>query len=245
MGELIDIKALAEKAAAGLVSHRAFQGVSYISLPMVYPGGDSVTVEIRYSPKGIRVSDNGFAYRDAEDIGVARGFTRVAASIASNHGCEVIRRSICTTCSPQELDRAIMDVGMASHSVAEALSSRAEVEAELTIADEIHTKLDRLIPEHVRYNARILGSSQTEWEVTASASVGGKQVIFHAVTNHPIAIYRTSTAFHDIRAGQGNPICVSVVHRKDVMGPHLGILAQAGHVISASDPDKAFMSAMS
>ncbi len=40
----------------------------YINLPILYPDGSYITVRVDQTPGGIRVSDDGFAFCEAEDL---------------------------------------------------------------------------------------------------------------------------------------------------------------------------------
>ena len=69
MSEQVPLSEISALIAPKLVSCRNWGDASFISLPMVYPSGSFVTVRMTHISGGIRVSDSGFAYREAESFG--------------------------------------------------------------------------------------------------------------------------------------------------------------------------------
>ncbi|AMM83154.1 hypothetical protein [Martelella sp. AD-3] len=245
MGDRVLLSELAAAIVPGLVSYRDWGDASFISLPLIYPSGSFVTVRLTYRAGGvIRVSDSGFAFREAESFGATRSFPRVARSVAADFDVEVDRRSLYVDVdNPQEVERAIFDVSAASRDTAERIVSRSANDVEAAIADALHVKLDQIFPSAVEHEGRIIGASSTEWEVTAIAKYKGHSAIFQAVTNYPVAIFKASTAFHDLAALDNPPTLVSVVANKEEMGKNYSILAQAGRVIEIGQTNDAFVSA--
>jgi hypothetical protein len=68
-------------------------------------------------------------------------------------------------------------------------------------------------------------------------------VVFQAVTNYPVAVFRASTAFHDLAALDNPPSLISVIRSKAEMGKNYSILAQAGRVIEIGQNDDVFLRA--
>ena len=68
--------------------------------------------------------------------------------------------------------------------------------------------------------------------------------MFHAVSNHPNAVFKTSTAFHDLANLDNAPKLVAVVRDKAALGSRLALLAQAGRVIEGEQPDEVYLRAV-
>lgn len=245
MADRADLSELTAAIAPKLVSCRSWHDATFISLPMLYPSGSFVTVRLTHVRDGIRVSDSGFAYREAESFGAGRSFANTARSIVEEADIKAGKRSVYVDVRPHEVERAIFDVSAASYAVAERIVSRVTSDADATISDALHEKLDRLFGPSVEYDKTVKGASTTEWDVTALTKLDGKRAIFHAVVNYPIAVYRTSTAFHDIAALENPPALISVISSKREMGSNYSILAQAGRVIEVSHPDATYLRAAS
>jgi hypothetical protein len=234
----------AEAAASELVSVRRVGGSNFINLPILYPDGSFVTVKLDQAAHGIRVSDNGFAFRELEAIGTSRSFAKTAMTIAETLNLEVDRRAVYVDVPPEQLVRAICDVGIASWQIADKVYARAAEEDEAEIEDYLRERLTKVFgselkePEH-----KIKGPSTTEWEVSAIVEHEGKLTVFHAVSNHANSVFRTSAAFHDLERLEKPPNLVSVVRSKSALGPRFAILAQAGKVIEEEQPDTVYLRA--
>lgn len=245
MGDRVLISEIAASIAPNLVSWRDWNDASFINLPLVYPSGSFVTVRLTYGPGGsIRVSDYGFAYREADSFGATRSFPITARAVAADFDVEVDRRSLFVDVSgPQEVERAIFDVSAASHATAKKIVSGVAFNGEAAIVDSLHAKLDRIFPSAVEHDGKVTGASSTEWEVTAVAKLSGHAAVFLAVSNYPVAVFKASTAFHDLAALENPPTLVSVVASKSEMGKNYSILAQAGRVIEIEQADEIFIRA--
>lgn len=244
MSEAESIQELTRTLTARMISTRHWHDASFINLPMVYPSGGFVTVRLSYAPKGIKVSDAGFAYREAELFGAGRSFSRTAQSVAEQYDIRAGRRSIFVDVPRPEVERAIFDVSAASHMVAERIVTRVTRDEEATISEALRVRLDGLFPKRVNYEDRITGASSTEWDVSAIAKLDGRRAVFQAVTNYATSIYKTSTAFHDLAALDNPPTLVAVVSSKTEFGRNVNILAQAGRVIEVGQEDEVYMRAV-
>jgi hypothetical protein len=126
MNKMSEFRAAVEATAGELVRLNQIGNSSYVNLPLLYPDGSSVTVKIDHVADGLRVSDNGFAYREIEGIGAENSFSKAAKKVAEELSVEADRRTIFADASAETLFRAICDVGAASWSVADSVVRRAE-----------------------------------------------------------------------------------------------------------------------
>lgn len=243
MGKQIPLSEISAAIAPNLVSCRNWVDASFISLPIVYPSGAFVTVRLTYAQGGVRVSDSGFAYREVDSFGAGRSFPNTARSVAENYDVQVGRRTVYADVLPSEVERAIFDVSAASREIAQRIVSNVAYDGEIAISDELHAKLDCIFPKTVEHEGKIIGASSTEWEVTAIARVDGRMAVFQAVTNYPVAVFKASTAFHDLAALDNAPSLVSVVSSKQEMGKNYSILAQAGRVLEIGQDEDAYLRA--
>jgi hypothetical protein len=240
------IGTIAESVARGLVSVRRVGDSSFINLPLVYPSGSAVTVRLDRVAKGIRVSDDGFAYRELESFGAQRSFGNTAPRIAEAEAIEVGRRTVYVDVSLEELERAICDVAAVSWQIADRIVGRLADEEAADIEEYLRERLVHVFaanlsrpPEH-----RIVGASSNEWDVSAVVQLPGGTAVFHAVSNHPSAVFKTSTAFHDLANLDNPPKLVAVVRDKTALGAKLALLAQAGRVIEGEQPDDVYLRAV-
>lgn len=242
MADRTPLRELTEAIVPTLVSYRSWGDASFINMPLAYPSGAFVTVRLMHVRDGVRVSDSGFAYREADSFGAGRSFSKTAQSIAEEYDIEVGKRSVFIDVPEHQVERAILDVSAASHAIASRIVSRIAGEAEATISEELHDRLGKLF-SNTRYDESITGASSTEWEVSAISDHDGVAAVFQIVTNYPVSVFRTSTAFHDIAALENPPRLISVVASKKDMGKHYSILAQAGRVVEIGQSNETFIRA--
>ncbi|GGK53787.1 hypothetical protein [Salinarimonas ramus] len=243
MTDLPNLSTLSAEIAPGLVTVKNYGDASFISLPMVYPSGAFVTVRLGYAAGGIRVSDSGFAYREIESFGAMRSFANTARTIAEEHDVEAGRREVFVDVPVEHVERAIFDVSAASKAIADRIVANASQAAEIAIEEMLQERLERVFPAAVEFRGRLAGASATEWDLTAIARPNGRVAVFHAVPNYPVAVFKASTAFHDLAALPDPPSLIAVVRSRAEMGPANALLAQAGRVIEIDQADEAFSQA--
>jgi hypothetical protein len=217
---------------------------SFVSLPFVYPGGSSVTVKLELVEGGFRVSDNGFAYREIESLGMQRSFPNAARAAAEPESLEVDRRTIFVDVPEEELARAIADVAAASWQVATTIVARTTEDDEEDIVADLRERLSGVFGKQVAAEHKIVGQSTSEWEVSAIVKTNSHRTVFHAVSNHPNSVFKASAAFHDLAALHTPPSLVAVVRDRKALGSRFGLLAQAGRVIEVAQPDDVYRRAV-
>lgn len=233
-----------QAAAEDLVRVRQWGEIAFVNLPLVFPGGSFATVRVSPAAGGYRVDDGGFAYRELESIGAERSFRRTAGKIAEREQLEVNRRLIFCEAAEADLQRAICDVAMASHAVAEQVHRKAAEQDEGEIEDYLQARLAsifgaaKLTDQH-----SIRGSSTTDWEVSAIVKIDSHVTVFQAVAENANSIYRASTAFRDLMELPSRPRLVAVVKDKAALGARLNLLSQSGRVIEKDQPDATYWKA--
>jgi hypothetical protein len=233
-----DVGTAIETTVRGLVRSKKIGLSYYVNLPMIYPDGSFVTIRIDSGTRGaIRVSDAGFAFREADEMGYARTFTRTANALAETVGVRVEDKTIVSDATIVSLDRAICDVAEASWRVAAAFGDKFEEEDDFALTDELSARLKLVFgPDHVSDLPNIIGSSTVAWPVTAVVSLNEHRTVFQAVAAHSNSLYRTATAFKDIAAMENAPRLVAVVRNKSAFGAKISLLSP-GRVIEETQPD--------
>lgn len=238
-----EIEAVVRSALADLVRVKRVNGGFFVNLPMLYPDGSCVTIRIDQIASGLRVSDNGFAYREADDVGHARSFRRTARSVAESKAVEVSDRMIYSDVSQEELFGAICEVAEVSWRVADHICERAFDEDEVVLSEELNDKLVKLFGEpNVSIDTQLLGASTTEWKVSSIVNSGGHKTVFQAVTPFANSIYKASTAFRDLAALDTPPKLIAVVRSKAALGNKLALLAPS-RILEQSQADESFFKA--
>ena len=233
-----------EAAVQGLVRTRHWGQTAYVSLPLIFPGGSMATLRVTPAAGGFRIDDGGFAYRELEAIGSERSFARTAAKIAEREDLDVNRRVIYVTVDEEGLSRALCDVAMASHAVAEQVYRKLAEHEEEEIEDYLQERLSAIFGQgSLHASHTIKGFSTIDWDVSAVLSVNSHTAVFQAVGGHANSIYRTRAAFGDLAELPSPPRLVAVVKDKEALGPKLTLLSQTGRVIESTQADDVYLRA--
>ena len=197
-----------------------------------------MTVRVDRVAAGFRISDNGFAYREAECAGTEAAFARISKLIVDISDLQKNARSVFVDVSEEELYRAVCDVGAASWKIAEKLCAPNEDDEE---PEEEETLTARLISifglDFVRPHQKLIGASTNPWPMTAVVERGGAIAAFQLVSGSTYSVYRTSSAFGDLADLEDPPNLVAVVPSKKLLGTKLGLLSRSGFVIEQEQPD--------
>jgi len=233
-----------EVAVKQLVRLRRLAGATQVQLPLFYPSGASVAIDVEQIKGGYRVSDEGLAYREIEMVGAERSFSRVARSVADRFGVDVRPKTVFVITPTHGLATAIADVAGASVWLAQTVIDGIADHHQNKIAEHLYGRLLHIFGHgKVEPKARIVGASTNDWEVTSLVHLDGRDVIFDVVSNHHVSAFSTATKFHDVALLSKPPVAVAVVQDKKAMGAYYGILAQAGNVIQDNEPDSVIIRA--
>jgi hypothetical protein len=232
-------------AVAGLVSADHWPDASFVKLPFVYPGGTFVTVRVDHlSRNRFRVSDAGFGYRELEEIGAQRSYSKTASSIADDLGVSHDARAIYADAAEKELQSVIADVGAATLRLVDRVYANRKEDDPNILIEELTETLLRLFGDGVDLDdPSLTGASTTTWPLTAVVKKGGKTTAFHAIGQHANSVYRANAAFDDLAARDDPPTLVGVVESKIALGTRLTLLARYAEVIEANQPDSVYLAA--
>jgi len=234
-----EVERTVEEVARELVRLRRVNGSSFLNLPMLYPDGSSVTVKIDQVAGGLRVSDNGFAFREAEDSGAIRSFGQTKKSVAEEFGVQFGGKAIFLDTECAGLFEAICDVASASWQIVARVYSRLPDDTEIEFEEEISARLKSLFgASHVEENKDLAGASSISWPVSAVVNLEDHKTVFQAVGDHANSINRSATAFRDLSLLPNPPRLVAVVRDKTALGARASLLVQASaHIIERGNPD--------
>lgn len=239
-----DMNAAVDSAVREMMRVRHWGESTFVSFPIFYPSGSPVTVRVTPGAGGYRIDDGGFAFRELESVGFERSFPAAAGKARQEAGIEQNRRCLFVEVPPEQLERALSDVALASWNVADRVFGKVVDQDERDIEEYLRERLTRIFgAQKVEDRQTIIGSSTNPWDVSAIVHLNGAEVVFQAVGDHANSVYRTSAAFHDLAALPKPPKLVSVVKDKDAMGHKVTILSQAGRVIQSDQPDDIYLKA--
>jgi hypothetical protein len=234
-----EVERTVETVARDLVRHERVNGSSYLNLPLLYPDGSSVTVRVDAVETGLRVSDNGFAFREAEDANAVRSFGQNKKGIAEEFGVNFGQKVIFLDTTRDNLFEAVCDVAAASWQIAARVFSRLPDDDEVEIEEELGERLKKLFGgPQVEERKELHGASSVAWPVSALVSFRDHKTVFQAVGSNANSINRSSTAFRDLSLLPNPPRIVAVVQDRAVLGARASLLTQASaRIVERSQPD--------
>ena len=229
----------------GLVTCDHWPDVSFVRLPLIYPSGSMVTVEVHPLPGGseYRVTDGGFGFQELEDIGAERSFTRTATPIASESIVNRNGRAFFIDVPISQLSRAIADVGKASWQLVERVYANRRDESGDDVVEYLADRLRIIFGDDIEPNATLIGASTTDWEMSVVVRRLGKIIAFQAVSSHANSVYRANAAFDDLSALDDPPQLVAIVPSFEALGPKLTLLSRSAKVLEEGQSNDDYLRA--
>jgi hypothetical protein len=240
-----NIADIATEVARALVQITSRQESARLSLPLLYPGGSRVGVEISKLRDDFLVSDAGAARREAGLLGGERSFAQLAPDIAIRYGVRFDHNMFFDiNVERSDLVIAVAAIANASKAAVEATAARL---ATVEHADHQAMLWERL--EHVFTQKRVVKTFQFKgkselWEFDAAVQLEGRTSLFEVVTPYANSVNSAVTKFVDIRdLGGRAPNRVAILTNKD-RTPHFAVLASTARWIAANANDEAYRRAV-
>jgi hypothetical protein len=195
------IEQIAGEVARALVrvsSHR--DASARLSLPLLYPGGSMVGVEISRLRDGFLVSDAGGAKREASLLGGERTFMRLAHDVATRFGIRFDRNMMFDMdVTEPEIIVAVVAVANAART---AVENTAVHLASVEHADYRAYLWDRLEGVYGqtatrREPVKFKGATE-QWDFDAGIQIQGSFALFEIVTPNANAVNSAVTKFLDV-----------------------------------------------
>jgi len=238
------IQQIADEVARGLIRISARDDVARLSLPLLYPGGSMVGVELSRHRDGFLVTDAGSARREAGLMGGEKTFVRIANEVSERFGVRFDRNMIF------EMDVTADELVIVVSAVANAAKTAVEQTA-MTLAMTEHAdaravlwdKLGRVYgSKKVHHKAKVKGKSDS-WEFDAAVETNDHVALFEVIGPNANAVNSAVTKFLDIQdIGERAPTRVAVLTRKN-QTPHLPVLGRTATLIAIDASNEAFLKA--
>jgi hypothetical protein len=233
-----------DAAIRKLVSVEHFRAGSFISMPLTYPSGASVVLEVFRQGEKFFVSDRGGGFQEAEFAGAARFYGREAKRLAEEAGISFDGHDMfIVEVSMGQLPGAFTVVANCSQSAANSAVLRSAERVQRDATDLLFTRLSKIFPAKlVAKDAAILGASGHQWHVSALVSKEEKRAAFEAVSHHYASVVSATAKFHDLARLEFFPSRIAVVSRKEALGDYIGVISAAStSVIEVSASDQTFI----
>lgn len=233
-----------DEAVRRLVTTSHFAAGSIVSMPVAYPSGTSVTLEITMQRERCFVSDRGGAFQEAELFGSTRYFKSEATRIAEAAGIRFDGRDIFVAeVPPANLRGAMVAVASASAEAVSAAMLRAADRSDRDATDELYDRLASIYrTKDVAKNVPMVGESNHQWRISVLVADKLQRWMFEPVTGNYISAVGTAAKFHDFARVEHAPSRAAVIKSREDMKDFYGLISGAStKVLTANDPDSEFL----
>lgn len=237
------IAPVVESAIRQLVSAEHFHAGSFVTMPVMYPSGASVVLEVFQRGQKFFVSDRGGGCQEAEFAGATRYYSREAKRIAEDAGIGFDGRDMfIVEASIDQLPGAFIVVANSSQSAANASVMRSAERAQRDAGEILFERLSKIFPAaSIAKDAAIMGASGHQWHVTTLVSIEERRSVFEPVSHHYPSVVSATAKFHDLARLETFPSRVAVVSRREILGDYIGVISAAStSVIESTASDQTF-----
>ena len=237
-------RASLDEAVRQLVATTHYAGGSVVTMPVIYPSGSSVTLEVAMHGERCFVTDMGNAFDEAEMMGSGRYFRSEATRIAEV--CQIKFDGRLMFVAEVPIDRvrgAMVIVANASADAARAAANKQAERHEHDAKEELYERLSCIYrTKDVVKDAQAIGQSNHKWKISVLVRDTVKTWMFEPVSGYYITAVGTAAKFHDFAGLETPPERIAVIKSRSDLGDYYGLIATAStKVVQASEPDSTFV----
>jgi len=232
-----------DEAVRHLTNVEHFRAGSIVSMPVTYPSGDTVVLEIAAQSGRCFVSDRGGAYQEAELYGSSRYFRTEATRIAEQAGIRFDGRDIFVAEVPRErLRGAMMTVANCSALAAQLAAFRLAERADRDAKDDLYLRLSSIYRHRdVQKDSEFRGAT-TKWRVSVAVLDRRRPAFFEPISGVYISAVGTSAKFNDFASIDVPPDRFGVIKSRADLGDFYGLIARAStKLVPMTAPDQTFV----
>lgn len=232
------------EALGRLITAEHFRGGSIISMPVTYPSGASVALEITRQKGRWFVSDRGGGSVEADMSGTSRYYKAEAGRVVDMAGVRFDGWDIFVDeVSDDALAGAMVVVANCSSEATKVAALRAADRNRRDAHEDLYIRLSDIYKtKDVQKDAEAIGSSNHKWRVSVQVSDNYQRAFFEPVSNFYVSIVGTAAKFHDFANMDDPPARFSVIKSRQDLGDFFGVVAAAStKVITETAPDSDFL----
>lgn len=202
-----------DAAIRKLTTMEHFGAGSIVSMPVLYPSGASVVLEISQQAGAVFVSDRGGGYQEAEFIGAIRQYHREAERMAMEAGILFDGRDMFVSGVPiDRIDGAMTVVAAASAHAAGVVATKVAERRERYAKEAMFEKLEDVFgASSFERDFEFIGASNHKWRVDAFIAGYERQIVFNSVINKYNSATGTAAKFYDLGRLEMAPRRIAVV----------------------------------
>lgn len=235
-----DMRLLADEVLRELVLADFDAGDCLFALPSLYPGGSAVVVRVRREGDEFVVTDQGNGYLEAELLGGATTFSRLAPEVAHAHSVKYDGDMFfAIRVSRDHLANAIIFIGAASRHAVEKTAEKLSEEREHGFRQILQSHLREAFHERVAFEIEVRGQSTKAWRFDALVKAADHLSVFELVTPHHISINSSIVKFQDVSALEESVAGIAVLSNRAKMEAHdITLLSRSAAKVIPLDADR-------
>ncbi|PAQ09738.1 hypothetical protein [Mesorhizobium temperatum] len=232
------------EAIRGMVNADHFFGGSIVTMPVLYPSGTTVALEVTRQGDKCLVSDRGGGWQEADMMGATRYFKKEANRVAEASGIRFDGHDMFVAeVAPAALQGAMMVVANCSQEATAFAAYRMAERSESDAKDILFARLSAIFgATDVAKDAELVGASNHTWKVSVLVTGRPHLGLFEPVMNKYISVVGTAAKFHDFSRLEHPPSRIAVVKSREDIGDFYGVVASAStRVVEQSASNEQFL----
>ncbi len=227
----ITAKATVDDAIRDMVTAEHFFAGSIISMPVLYPSGASVVLEVTMQDGVFLVCDRGGGAQEAELMGAMRYFKKEAQRISEHAGIRFNGHDMFVIeVPPEALQGAMKVVANCSQEAAAQAAYKAAERTESDAKEVLFARLSSIFgKKDVSKDAEVLGASNHAWKVSVLLSGQPRLGMFEPVSNSYVSVVGTTAKFYDFANLEHPPLRIAVVKSRASIGDFFGVVSAASN----------------
>lgn len=227
------------EALARIASVRGLDGRLVVDVPIMYPSGATVVVEIERNGDRYWVSDMGHGLVEAEFVAAQGFFSSAARQAAEVYGVEFDGCALFALWTPSaRLEAAIICVANASNrACSEAIRAASEAK-ERKATERIFKRIQAVFgAKHVTRSAVLVGR-HTQWDAhNVVVFPDRRRAVFESMTAHANSVSSRFLMFSDLKAADEELSLNAVVRDTSSLGDKAQIVGNVANIVSLSATD--------
>jgi len=239
-----DVSDAVERAVSKLARTEKFVGHTLVSMPVIYPSGASVTLEISGEFDRFFASDRAGGYFESELIGAQRIYGREATRTAASFGIKFDGRNMFVAETGMSNLPAVMKiVSHCSQLAANICAMKLSEKIKSDVTESLYERLVSVFTEaRVARDVEVAGASTHDWSVSARVAGARHSILFDAVSPQPTSAVWTAAKCGDIARLESPPHRVAVVRSRQLVGNMIGVISpSATAIIELTASNDAFL----
>jgi hypothetical protein len=225
-----------------LASMSNLDGKFVVNVPIMYPSGSMVTVDVDRNGSHYWVSDMGIGLIEAEFMAAQSIYRSVAGNVADQYAVSFDGHSMfALKVTNERLEAAIAAIANASNTAcSEAIRIASEIKTKKQ-NEKIFERIQSIFGEKIVAKSAEIQGRHAHWEAhNVVVFPDKKRAVFEHMTTHTSSVSSKFLMFSDIRASHRDISLNAIVPRIDALDEKAQIIGDVANIVSLKASDEEF-----